>query len=124
MAGGQLARLVDGQAPLELGPALGTARLGPREPALERVVAHASAAAQVCFRGGDPTEALALARLACQTVGREEYAALLAVADDVLARAQQHVALAVTDHWAAVPGALLAQALCGTPEVGAPAPPP
>jgi hypothetical protein len=124
MAGGQLARLVDGQAPLELGPALGTARLGPREPALERVVAHASAAAQVCFRGGDPTEALALARLACQTVGREEHAALLAVADDVLARAQQHVALAVTDHWAAVPGALLAQALCGTPEVGAPAPPP
>lgn len=122
MAGGQLARLVDGRAPLELGPALGTARLARREPALERIVVHASAAAQVCFRDGDPTEPLALARLACQTAGGEPHAALLAAAEEVLARAQQHVALAPDDAWAAVPGALVAQALCGTPEVGAPAP--
>ncbi len=122
MAGGQLARLVAGHAPLELGPALGTARLARREPALERIVVHASAAAHVSFRGGDPTEALALARLACPTAGGEPHAALLAAADDVLALAQRHVALAPDDAWAAVPGALVAQALCGTPEVGAPAP--
>jgi len=121
MAGGQLARLIDGQAPLELGPALGTARLSRRVPALERVVVHASAAAHVSFRGGDPTEALALARLACQTAGGEPHAALLAAADDALSRAQQHVALAPGDGLAAVPGALVAQALCGTPEVEAPA---
>lgn len=120
MAGGQLGRLVDGLPPLELGPARGAAGLGRREPALERVVVHASSAVQVCLRGGDPTEGLALARLACQTGGEEAHAALLAAADDALARAQAHVALVPDDTLSALPGALVAQALCGTPEVGAP----
>ncbi len=121
MAGGQLARLVDGSPPLELGPACGTAGLGRRAPALERVVVHASSAVQVSLRGGDPTEALALARLACQTSGGEEHSALLAAADDVLARAQAHVMLVPDDPLAALAGALVAQALCGTPEAGTPA---
>lgn len=120
MAGGQLARLVDGRGPEDLGPAVGTGRLGPRDPALERVVAHASAAVAVAFHGGDPTEAVALARLACQTVGGEPQAALLAAADDILARAQAHAQAAPEDGLAVVPGALVAQVLCGTPEAGAP----
>lgn len=123
MAGGQLGRLVAGQTPLDLGPAIGTRELSVREPALERVVAHASAAAQTAFRDGDPGESLALARLACQTAGGEAHGALLVAADGALARAQRHVVLAPGDPWAAVPGALVAQALCGTPEAGAPAPP-
>jgi len=121
MAGGQLGRLVDGEAPLALGPAIGTRMLAGREPALERVVAHASAAAQIAFRDGDPAESLALARLACQTVGGEAHGGLLAAADEALARAQEHTVLAPRDGWAAVPGALVAQALCGTPEAGVPA---
>ncbi len=120
MAGGQLARLVAGEPPLDLGPALGPGRLGPREPALERVVAHACAAAMAGFRGGDATEPLALARLACQTTGDEPHAELLRVADAVLARAQGHVRAAPGDPRAAAPGALVAQALCGTPEAGVP----
>jgi predicted TIM-barrel fold metal-dependent hydrolase len=69
IAGGQLARLVAGEDPLDLGPAPGPGVLGPRLPAAERAIAYLTAAAQVGFRGGDPDEPLALARLACQTAG-------------------------------------------------------
>jgi predicted TIM-barrel fold metal-dependent hydrolase len=100
MAGGQLARLVEGRPPRDLGPAVGTGALAPREPALERVVAHTAAAASVAFRGGDPGEAVALARLACQTVGEHPHAELLAAVDEVLARAQGHVALTPEDPFA------------------------
>jgi len=120
MAGGQLERLVSGEAPLDLGPAIGTGALHRRQPALERVVAHASAAAHLAFRGGDASESLALARLACLTAGGEEHGALLAVADEVLARAQEHAALVPGDPFGPVPGALVAQLLCGTPEAGVP----
>lgn len=121
MAGGQLTRLVDGEAPLDLGPAVGTAALARRDPALERVVAHAAAAVQCGFRGGDPSEAIAFARLACQTVGGEAQEPLLKAADGVLERAQAHAAAAPGDPLAVVPAALVAQALCGTPESGLPA---
>jgi predicted TIM-barrel fold metal-dependent hydrolase len=120
MAGGQLARLVDGQPPLDLGPAVGTGALARRAPALERVVAHTCSAASLAFRGGDPTEAIALARLACQTTDGDEHAELLAAADELLARTQGHMALQPEEPFAVVPGALVVQALCGTPEVGAP----
>ncbi len=120
MAGGQLARVVAGEAPLDLGPALGTAALGPRVPALERVVAHASTAAIAAFRGTDPTEPLALARLACQVSGDEEHAPLLRALDVVLARTQAHVATPGAERDAAAAGALVAQALAGTPESGVP----
>lgn len=120
MAGAQLGRLVDGEAPFDLGPAIGTGNLARREPALERVVAHASAAVQCGFRGGDPTEALALARLACQTVGGEEHEALLAAADAVLEMGQVHASRTPGDLLASAPAALVAQVLCGTPEAGAP----
>ena len=120
MAGGQLARVLAGEAPLDLGPAIGTGALQGRDPALERVVAHAAAAVQCGYRGWDPAEPLALARLACQTVGGETHEALLTAADAVLARAQAHAAAAPQDPSSAVPGALVAQLLCGTPEAGVP----
>lgn len=120
MAGGQLGRLVAGEAPLDLGPAVGAGALWPRDPALERATAHASSAVQVAFRGGDPTEAVALARLACQTVGGERHHELLAAVDKALELAQSHLAAAPGDGLAAAPGVLVAQALSGTPEAGAP----
>lgn len=120
MAGEQLGRIVAGERPVDLGPAIGAGALGPRDPALERVVAHASSAVQVALRGGDPTEGLALARLACQRTGGEEHGGILAVADGALALAQRQVAADPADRWSALPGALAAQALCGTPEAGVP----
>ncbi len=120
MAGGQLGRLVAGEAPRDLGRALGPGALGPRDPALERATAHASSAVQVAFRGGDPTEAIALARLACQTVGGERHEALLGSVDGALARAQAHLVAAPGDGLAGAPGALVAQVLAGTPEAGVP----
>ena len=51
---------------LDLGPALGDGRLRRRVLAYERVITYVAAAVQMTFRQGDPTEALSLARLACQ----------------------------------------------------------
>ncbi len=121
MAGGQLARLVAGEDPLDLGPAIGAAGLGPRYPALERVTTHASAAVQVALRGGDPTESLALALSACQAVGGEPYEALLRLAGELLALAPGLRRDAGDDPVGVVPAALIAQALCGTPTAGVPA---
>lgn len=121
MAGGQLARIVGGRSRLDLGPAVGPGALGPREPVLERVVAHASSAVQVALRGGDPTEPLALARLACQRTDATPLAGLLAAAEKALVQAQQQLVACPEDRWAALPGALVAQLFAGTPEPGVPA---
>ncbi|MGI8623570.1 MAG: amidohydrolase family protein [Solirubrobacteraceae bacterium] len=121
MDGGQLGRIVAGEAPADLGRTIGTGALGPRAPVLERVVAHAASAVQVALRGGDPTEGLALARLGCQRTGGEEHEALLAAADHALELAQRQLAADPGgDRWSALPGALVAQALCGTQEAGVP----
>ena len=106
---------------LDLGPAPGQASLGPRIIGLERVIAYASAAVQMSFRGGDATEALALARLACQTPDPDtEHAALLAVVDDLLALAQVTLAETPELPMRMVPAVLAAQVIAGTPEAGVP----
>ena len=74
--GGQLARLVAGENPLDLGPAPG-ARPGVH-PLLERVVAHLTAAMGRAFGGADPTEPIALARLACDVPAGTPHDALFA----------------------------------------------
>jgi uncharacterized protein len=94
MAGGQLGRLVDGLEPLDLGPPPGH----PPEPTelqlpLQRVVAYLTAAAQLSFRGGDPTEVLSLARLAVQ--GPHDHDVLHAI-DRLIARCEDERAAAVT----------------------------
>jgi uncharacterized protein len=63
IAGGQIQRLLAGQDPLDLGPAPGTAR--PIDPLLERVISHGSQAIARMFVRADPSEAVALAKLAC-----------------------------------------------------------
>jgi hypothetical protein len=121
IAGEQLRRVVEGEDPLELGPATGDAALGPRSAALERVVGHTSSAIQLAFRGGDPAEPLALARLGCQCPSSHPHAELLAAAANLLDRAQAARA-AGGDALAIVPATLTAHALCGTPEAGVPVP--
>ncbi len=71
IAGAQLERVVAGEDPIDLGPAPGESAVGPRVIQAERVVAYTAAALQIAYRGYDPTEPLALARLACRT-GRDD----------------------------------------------------
>jgi predicted TIM-barrel fold metal-dependent hydrolase len=121
VAGGQLARIMDGQEPADLGPAPGLAALGERRIAAERVVAYCSAAIQVAFRGMDAGEPIALARLACRTDSDGDLAALLHYVDRVLAIAQQNAAAEPERPYAAMPATVLAMTLAGTPNVGVPA---
>ncbi|HLM50115.1 MAG TPA: amidohydrolase family protein [Solirubrobacteraceae bacterium] len=64
VAGGQMRRLVEGEDPLDAGPAVPG---GVRAPdlLLERVHAFLIAAVARMFEGGDGSESIALARLAC-----------------------------------------------------------
>jgi hypothetical protein len=71
-AGGQLAQIMAGEAPLDLGPAPGVAR--PIDPLLERIGIHLSCAVILMLRGAEYTESLALARLACDVRGDGEVA--------------------------------------------------
>jgi hypothetical protein len=63
--GGQALRLLDGEEPLELGPAPGPERLS-RDPLLDRVYAFLLSALGQMFNGVEPTETLSLVRLACE----------------------------------------------------------
>lgn len=63
LAGAQLERVLDGDEPLDAGPAPGATR--PLDILLERVVSHLNQAVARSFDHGDPEEPVALARLAC-----------------------------------------------------------
>ncbi|MGI9095261.1 MAG: amidohydrolase family protein [Thermoleophilaceae bacterium] len=63
--GGQMARIVAGEPPLDAGPAPGPARLD-RDPLLDRVYTFLAASIGQMFQGVDPAETLALAALACE----------------------------------------------------------
>ena len=62
--GGQVERLLAGEDPLDLGPARGPAPL-PTDPLLDRAHTFLVASLGQGFVGQEPTETLALARLAC-----------------------------------------------------------
>ena len=112
LAGASLERVLAGDAPLDLGPARGTASLGARDVGFERVVAYLAAAAQMGFRRSDPTEALALARLACR---RTDGHPVAAVVDELIAATQAEQAAAQGDlEPAALYPVLAAQLLAGT----------
>jgi uncharacterized protein len=64
VTGGQALRLVNGQDPLDLGPPVGPDGLS-RDPLLDRVYAFLMSALGQMFNGVEPSETLALARLAC-----------------------------------------------------------
>lgn len=62
--GGQALRLVNGEDPLELGPAAGADGM-PRDPLLDRVYSFLMSSLGQMFQGVEPAETLALVRLAC-----------------------------------------------------------
>jgi predicted TIM-barrel fold metal-dependent hydrolase len=69
VAGGQLERLLTGQEPADGGPPPN--RVAAVPPLAERVVSHLISAMGRAFGGGDPSEPLAIARLAC-AVGEDD----------------------------------------------------
>ena len=94
VAGGTLERILDGEAPDDLGPPPGPPT-APLDLLLERVVAHLSGAFNRLTGGGDPVEPLGLARLAC-AVGEDGphaplFAAVLELLDAYEAGAEERV---------------------------------
>jgi hypothetical protein len=65
LAGAQMARLVTGEEPVDLGPAPGTSNL-PHDVLLARVVSYLQTAAGRMMVRDEPEEYLALTRLACE----------------------------------------------------------
>ncbi len=75
-AGGQLARILAGEPPLDLGPA--PLRTLPLDPTLDRVVTHLCSSIGRVFVGADAAETTALARLACDVHPDDEVAPVCA----------------------------------------------
>jgi hypothetical protein len=120
IAGGQLARLVAGEDPIDVGPAPGLDAVGPRIIEAERVVSYCAVALQVAFRNHDPSEPIALARLACRTCRDGEVRTLLSYVDALLAIAQENGRAHPEVPYAMMPGTLLAMVIAGTSQVGTP----
>ena len=78
IAGGSIERVLAGEEPLDVGPAPGVERLGPRDVMFERVVAHLAIAAHGAYRGWDVDEPLGLAALACHRADDHPVAAAIA----------------------------------------------
>ncbi len=123
IAGGQLERVMAGEDPIDLGPAPGLQAVGPRVIAAERVVAYCATALQLSFRGLDPTESIALARLACRTGADDDTGRLLTYVDRLLEIALENVADEPEAPRAPTPALLLALTIAGTPTAGPPAVP-
>jgi len=121
IAGGQLDRIMAGEDPLDLGPAPGRASVGPRVIDAERVVAYCATALQLSFRGIDPTESIALARLACRTGRDDDTGLLLTYVDRLLEIALENLRDEPETPRAPTPALLLALTVAGTPTAGPPA---
>ena len=121
IAGGQLDRIMAGDDPLDLGPAPGAAAVGPRVIDAERVVAYCATALQLAFRGIDPTESIALARLACRTGRNDDTGLLLTYVDRLLEIALENLRDEPETPRAPTPALLLALTVAGTPTAGPPA---
>jgi hypothetical protein len=65
VAGRQLARVLDGEAPRHIGPPPGAGAARPLDPLVERVVAHLTTTIGRAFGRADFAETLDLTRLAC-----------------------------------------------------------
>jgi predicted TIM-barrel fold metal-dependent hydrolase len=121
IAGGQLARILAGEDPADLGPPPGVHAVGERVIEAERVVSYCSVALQVAFRGLDPAEPIALARLAARTRRDGDVGSLMAYVDELLTIAQENGRARPDVPFAMMPATLLAMVIAGTPEVGPPA---
>jgi predicted TIM-barrel fold metal-dependent hydrolase len=122
MMGRQIERLVTREEPLDLGPALDR-RERPEDVLLQRIQTFLTTAIGRIFGGGDGSETLALARLACQLPESDRHAELAASIVRLLDLHDE-----VVEPGPLTPGArgihLVLTALClaATPDVGAPTP--
>jgi uncharacterized protein len=89
IAGAQMARVLDGGDPLDLGSAPLTSR--PIDPLLERVVSHAAQAVARMFGRGDPSEPVALAKLACGVGEDGPHADVFAAVLQLLEAYEEHL---------------------------------
>jgi hypothetical protein len=112
--------VIEGEPPLDLGPAPGEAALGARSVAVERVMAHTTGAIQLAFRGGDPAEALALALLSCQRAPGAHNGAVLGTLERLLKLAVEQRAAAGGNAMAVVPATWAAHVVSGTAGVETP----
>jgi uncharacterized protein len=117
MAGGQAERLIAGEPPRDLGPAL-----GGRPPALglgsERALVSLYGAVGLLFNGGDPMERLDLARLACEVPPEDEEAHVLADVAELIAHAVAEVQAAPGEWRRAMYPLIGAAGLAATPGIG------
>ena len=128
IAGGQTLRLLEGADLIDAGPAPGRPRA--IDPLLERVVSHATQAVARMFGAGDPSEAVALARLACGVGQDAPHAEIFAAVLGLLELYEEHIAPPPPGRrWPPAVRLLLAAAtIARTPDVPLPelpgAPPP
>jgi predicted TIM-barrel fold metal-dependent hydrolase len=115
IVGGQLERVLAGVELLDLGPAAGVGSLGARVLSFERVISYVATAVQMTFLQGDPTQAYALARLACQAPDGAQHRVVLQELDRLIALTQQRMVEDVPPLGCIYP-ALVAMVLAGTAE--------
>ena len=89
IAGGQMQRVLDGDDLLDAGPAPGAAR--SIDPLLERVVSHAAQAIARMFGRGDPSEPVALTKLACGVGEDAAHADVFAAVLGLLETYEKHI---------------------------------
>jgi uncharacterized protein len=89
IAGTQMAHVLDGGDPLDAGPPPGTAT--PVDPHLERVISHGCQAVARMFVRADPSEAVALAKLACGVGQESEHADVFAAVLGLLEAYEEHI---------------------------------
>jgi hypothetical protein len=89
--GGQISRLVAGEDPLWVGEAPGPSERA-LHPLLDRVVTHMVSAIGRAFGGGDPSEPLALTRLACAVGEDAPYADVCSAVLELLDLFREHLA--------------------------------
>ena len=113
VAGGQVERVLAGEDLLDLGPAPGTGNLGPRVLGFERAIGYLTAAVLLTFRGGEPRETYALARLACQAQAEAPYYDMLREVDTYISIAEQRLDSGA-EPYSVVHAAMAAMILAGT----------
>lgn len=121
IVGGQLARVVDGKDPADLGPAPGHDRLR-RDLLTERVQSYLLGAINRAFMLVDPTEQLGLARLACDVPEDLAEAPLLAIVDELVAASERAYARDPDEPRTIAVTVMLAACLAGTPDLPTPTP--
>jgi predicted TIM-barrel fold metal-dependent hydrolase len=120
IAGAQLERVLAGAEPLDLGPP--PLEPHPVDPLLERVITHLTSAMGRAFGQGDPSESVALARLACAVGDDDPRADVFAAVLELLDLYEEHLAPPPPGRRFPVAGRLLLAALnvARTPDVSLP----